>query len=353
MKVAYYSPLPPSRSGIADYSRLLLPALRERVDVVVAERGKRTPDADVALYHLGNEPEAHDWIVDALRKRPGVVVMHEYVLHHLVAGVTIGRGDGRGYLDAMERELGVAGRLLGLGVLDNLLPLLWETQPERFPLAGVFLDQATGVIAHSRYVAERARGAGYTGRIWRIPHPVWPLGDISPATDVQGEPLIGCFGYLNMNKRVGTPSAPADPATIPDKAKREFDFAVQVSGCSTPLIAENELFGAQTVTPWSATNAQYRANVLLLLQELAKLGATPAITIANPPYTGGEAADWWRQAAQTAILIRQVYFTSPGPKGLYKLGPARASRAESGASCRPGARRPSRAGCGGSRRSSG
>src|SRR5439155_4690411 len=178
VKVAYYSPLPPSRSGIADYSMLLLPALRERVDVVVAQRGRRAPDADVALYHLGNEPDAHDWIVDALRKRPGVVVMHEYVLHHLVAGVTIGRGDGRGYLDAMERELGVAGRLLGLGVLDNLLPLLWETQPERFPLAGVFLDRATGLITHSSYVAGRARSAGYAGRIWRVPHPVWPLGEI-------------------------------------------------------------------------------------------------------------------------------------------------------------------------------
>src|SRR5439155_16136221 len=135
------------------------------------------------------------------------------------------------------------------------------------------------------------------------------------------------FFDLHLNDRVGTTVAPADPSSIPAKAQRLFDFAVQVSGCPTPLIAENELFGAQTPTPWSATNAQYRANVLLLLQELAKLGATPAITIANPPYTGGEAADWWRQAAQTAILIRQVYFTSPGPKGLYKLGPARASRA--------------------------
>ena len=81
------------------------------------------------------------------------------------------------------------------------------------------------------------------------------------------------------------------------------------------MIAENELFGAQTPTPWSATNAQYRANVLLLLQDLATLGATPAITIANPPYTGGEAADWWREAAKAAILIRQVYFTSPGAEG--------------------------------------
>src|SRR6476646_7991400 len=96
------------------------------------------------------------------------------------------------------------------------------------------------------------------------------------------------FFDLHLNDRVGTPSAPADPATIAAKAKREFDFAVQVTGCTAPLIAENELFGAQTPTPWTATNAQYRANVLALLQQLKALGATPAITIANPPYTGGD-----------------------------------------------------------------
>ena len=202
MRVAYFSPLPPSRSGVADYSALLLPALRERVDVVVAEPGRKPPSADVALYHVGNDPDAHGWIVDALRRRPGVVVLHEYVLHHLVAGITIGRGDGRGYLDAMERELGVAGRLLGLGVLDNLLPLLWETQPERFPLAGEVLDRASGLIVHSRYVADRARAAGYGGRLWRVPHPAWPMQEVAPATDVRGEPLIGCFGFLNMNKRI-------------------------------------------------------------------------------------------------------------------------------------------------------
>jgi glycosyltransferase involved in cell wall biosynthesis len=202
MRVAYYSPLPPSRSGIADYSALLLPALRERVDVVVAEPGKRVPAADIALYHVGNDPDAHGWIVDALRKRPGVVVLHEYVLHHLVAGITIGRGDGRGYLDAMERDLGVAGRLLGLGVLDNLLPLLWETQPERFPLSGIVLDDAQGLIVHSDYVGERARAAGYGGRLWHIPHPAWRMGAVEPAGDVSGDPLIGCFGYLNMNKRI-------------------------------------------------------------------------------------------------------------------------------------------------------
>jgi glycosyltransferase involved in cell wall biosynthesis len=202
MRVAYYSPLQPSRSGIADYSALLLPALRERLEVVTAQPGKHAPAADVALYHVGNDPDAHGWIVDALRKRPGVVVLHEFVLHHLIAGITIGRGDGRGYLDAMERDLGVAGRLLGLGVLDNLLPLLWETQPERFPLAGPVLDRAQGLIVHSDYVARQARAAGYEGRLWRIPHPAWPMGHVEPAAGVSGEPLIGCFGFLNMNKRI-------------------------------------------------------------------------------------------------------------------------------------------------------
>ncbi len=202
MKVAFYSPLPPSRSGIADYAALLLPALRSRVDeVVVAERGKRAPRADVSLFHIGNEPEEHGWIVDALREQRGVVVLHEAVLHHLIAGITIGRGDGRGYLNAMERDFGVAGRLLGLGVLDNLLPLLWETQPERFPLTGTILDLADGLVVHSRYVETAARTLGYDGPIWRIPHPAWPPHEVVPA-DVHGDPLIGCFGYLNVNKRI-------------------------------------------------------------------------------------------------------------------------------------------------------
>ena len=134
------------------------------------------------------------------------------------------------------------------------------------------------------------------------------------------------FFDLHLNDRVGTPSAPADPATIAAKAQKEFDFAVAVTGCRAPLIAENELFGAQTPTPWTDTTAQYRANVLALLAALNALGATTAITIANPPYLDGDAADWWRDAARESILVRQVFFTSPRPKGLYALGPERASR---------------------------
>ena len=54
VRIAYYSPMPPERSGIADYSALLVPALRTRFDVDVAERNS-TADGDVALYHVGND----------------------------------------------------------------------------------------------------------------------------------------------------------------------------------------------------------------------------------------------------------------------------------------------------------
>ncbi|HEV8601947.1 MAG TPA: glycosyltransferase family 4 protein [Gaiellaceae bacterium] len=204
MRVAYFSPLPPERSGIADYSALLLPALRERLDVVTVQRGaKRAPrGTDVALYHVGNNPDAHGWIVDALRRRPGIVVLHEFVLHHLVAGLTLGRGDREGYLDAMQREAGVEGRLLAHGVVDGLLPPLWEARPHEFPLAAEILDLADGAIVHSRYVARLVRELGYRKPVWRIPFPAGADPSPTPERPGDGRPLIGCLGYLNRSKRV-------------------------------------------------------------------------------------------------------------------------------------------------------
>jgi glycosyltransferase involved in cell wall biosynthesis len=204
VKVAYYSPFPPERTGISEYSELLVPALARRIEVEAVPRGQ-IRDADVCLYHVGNNPDAHGWIVEALRKRPGVVVLHDFVLHHLVAGLTLGRRDGPGYLGAMQREAGVAGRLLAHGVLDGIVPPLWEVRPEDFPLAGEVLEHAAkpggGLVVHSQYVAERALAAGYDGRLWRIPHPAWPDPGVA-AEDVSGEPVVGCFGNINASKRI-------------------------------------------------------------------------------------------------------------------------------------------------------
>jgi glycosyltransferase involved in cell wall biosynthesis len=205
VKVAYFSPLPPERSGIADYSALLLPALQERVDVAVVPRGaKRAPRrTDVALYHVGNSPEAHTWIVDALRRQPGLVVLHDFVLHHLVAGMTLGRGDTDRYLDAMQRDAGVIGRLLAHGVVDHVLPPIWEERAQDFPLAWEVLQHANGVICHSRYVEGLARAYGYEGPIRVIPMPAWPSVDTGNRLLPGGStPTIVCCGHLNAAKRI-------------------------------------------------------------------------------------------------------------------------------------------------------
>ncbi len=113
---------------------------------------------------------------------------------------------------------------------------------------------------------------------------------------------------MYLNTRVGTTSEPADPALVVERANRLFEHAAQTTGCATPLIAENELFGASTTTPWSPTNAQYRANVLLFLRTLAARGARPFLLVSSDPYTGGAAREWWLEVAKVADLVREDYF---------------------------------------------
>jgi glycosyltransferase involved in cell wall biosynthesis len=204
MKVAYYSSLPPERTGIADYSALLVPALRRRLDVDVLRRRRPKPprDADLSLYHIGNDPDTSGWILEALRRWPGVVVLHEFVLHHLVAGLTIGRNYADGYVETMENEAGALGRLLALGVLDGCVPPLWETRPEDFSLASFVLDatKGKGVIVHSRYTEERVRASRYEGPVWRVPLAVAAPPHVEPAR-FDG-PVVGCLGHVTLSKRI-------------------------------------------------------------------------------------------------------------------------------------------------------
>jgi glycosyltransferase involved in cell wall biosynthesis len=234
VRIAYYSPLPPSRSGIADYSALLLPALEERLDVVVARPGRfrRVPKADVALYHVGNDPNEHGWIVEALQRRPGVVVLHEFVLHHLVSGITLARGDVEGYCAALEREAGPAGRELGLAVQQGRIEPLWETRAQEFPLAHGVLDAATGLIVHSRYVEGLARDAGYDRPIWRVPMPAWPVPRIVPEP-IDGSPVFGSFGHVNESKRV--------PQILEAFAQLGPDARLLLVGSWSPRLARIEL----------------------------------------------------------------------------------------------------------------
>jgi hypothetical protein len=130
---------------------------------------------------------------------------------------------------------------------------------------------------------------------------------------------------LAMKQKVGTPNAPADPSTIQTAAQNEYARAVvRTGGCTTPLIVENELFGAGTSTPWAASTAQYRADVLALLQDLAAQGAHPVLLVNASPFTGSsDAVAWWLSVAQVADIVREDYLPATS---IWRLGPVLGNR---------------------------
>ncbi len=112
-----------------------------------------------------------------------------------------------------------------------------------------------------------------------------------------------------LNNRVGTPDKPTDPEVARDWAQRIFFRAQASSACARPWMALNELFGAHLTTPWTATNARYRHNVIIFLRTLKELGARPMLLISSRPYTEGDAGLWWREAAHYADLVQEVYYS--------------------------------------------
>ena len=163
--------------------------------------------------------------------------------------------------------------------------------------------------------------------------PFWPMfakpGNIVAAANFIFPPRIRAMGahtvYWDMylNRRVGTPSNPKSPAEVVEAANKIFDYAAASMGCTTPYIAENELFGSNLPTPWTPTNTRYRENVLLYLRTLAARGARPYLLVSRPPYTAGEAGQWWLEVAKVADFVRQVYFPAPL---IYRQGPVLGSR---------------------------
>lgn len=99
LKIAMWSPLPPARSGISDYTTELIPYLANYVDLVVytnhgvppmlfsglpltlrtyAEyEHYQTEPIDLHLYHMGNNIGFHEEIYFQLLKQPGIVVLHD------------------------------------------------------------------------------------------------------------------------------------------------------------------------------------------------------------------------------------------------------------------------------------
>ncbi|MET0552008.1 MAG: glycosyltransferase [Vicinamibacteria bacterium] len=204
--VAVWSPRPPSPSGIADYVAEQMPALAAHLDVRWVGAEDEAFAADLDLYHLGNSP-AHAFVYRAARRRPGVVVLHDWSLHQLVLCETVERGDVSAYLREMRRAHGEEGTFVGRQVAralgGSLLPAL-------YPVNDRILEGALAVVTLSRALAARVARRLPGQPLLHLPHhlavPLDPLPSRAEARAALGLPsdaaILTAPGLATSAKRL-------------------------------------------------------------------------------------------------------------------------------------------------------
>lgn len=223
IRLAYFSPLPPTPSGIADYSQQLLPALAAQFDITlfvddptavvphltrqfptypIAAYPTRRWQTDLPLYHMGNNAY-HAPIYQTLIQYPGLVVLHDAGLHHFIASQTTGQSDFVGFLREMAYNDGVAGARLAWDMARKMA----AQEPFGRPLHGRVRDASLAVVVHSHYVRAQLQQHSDCPPVSVVPHldllaghSVTPLP--RPATWPPEAFVLACAGEITANKQL-------------------------------------------------------------------------------------------------------------------------------------------------------
>jgi glycosyltransferase involved in cell wall biosynthesis len=199
--VGYHAPPPGSATGVADYAETLLPALKCFGQVEASARG------DIDLYHLGNN-RLHEQIYAQALERPGVVVLHDAVLHHFFLGTRTHDE----YVDEWIYNYGEWRRDLGEELWRERGRSGVDHRYFEFPMLRRIAERSRAVIVHNPGAAAMACAHG-AKRVEVIPHFVVPatLPDAAATLAFRqrmgvepGARLLGMFGYLREPKRVMT-----------------------------------------------------------------------------------------------------------------------------------------------------
>ena len=255
LRLAYFSPLPPARSGIADYSAALLAALARQVELTVyapdpdavspslrqtyavrpaAAYAEERWNHDAGLFQMGNSSR-HEDVYQMARRYPSVLVLHDYGLHHFVAHRTVGQDDFAGYVREMGYSLGLDGvrQAWAIRYGEMAHPL------NEVPLNDRLVDVSLGVLVHSRYAQQMLIRDHRERPVHVVPHlrfandggarrqeVAWPedavifasFGDITPAKRV--EEALRAFARLRRSVPqaryliVGEPQATVDVKSL-------------------------------------------------------------------------------------------------------------------------------------------
>jgi glycosyltransferase involved in cell wall biosynthesis len=183
MRIAWFSPLPPNRSGIAAYCAELLPRLAgHEIEAFIDDGagleavGRTAPIArmsvrgahdfpwrfarrpyDVVVYHVGNE-SSHDYLWPYMVRYPGLVVLHDGQLHQARAKSLIRQrreADFKAEVEYCCPEASPAAADIVIAGLGATLCYFW-------PMTHVPVQAARVVAVHNRWLA-RELGAQFPG----------------------------------------------------------------------------------------------------------------------------------------------------------------------------------------------
>jgi hypothetical protein len=208
MTVGFYSPLPPARTGVADYSAALLAELRRRGPVDLAPAR-----CDAALYHLGNNA-LHAAIYRRALEQPGAVVLHDATLHHFL----LGQLDEAAYTEEFVYNYGEWNRGLAGDLWRARAGAASDARYFEYSMLRRVLERARAVVVHNPAAARAAERAlshiesPARPPIVEIPHlfaPPSPLPSEAGAARYRqrlgiepGAFLLGIFGFLRESRRL-------------------------------------------------------------------------------------------------------------------------------------------------------
>jgi glycosyltransferase involved in cell wall biosynthesis len=164
---------------------------------------------DLCVYNMGDQIDFHRQAFLASRRVPGVVVLHDFVMHHFFAAHYLtDHGDKQEYYAAMTRLYGEAGRLAALPVVNGTARGVWESDRViEFPFFEEAIRGAYGVIVHSEFFRE-AVAEVYPGPVKRLFLAYDGPGQTRPPLsrrDLQipdDKLLVVTIGHANPNKRI-------------------------------------------------------------------------------------------------------------------------------------------------------
>jgi glycosyltransferase involved in cell wall biosynthesis len=187
MTAGFWSPLPPARTGVADYAATLLPALRRCGKVVVNGPGA------VNLYHIGNN-RLHADIYRRALEEPGVVVLHDALLQHLFLG-TLGE---QAYVDEFVYNYGSWHEQLGQDLWRTRAASGMRGEYYEYPMLKRLVERSHAVVVHNPAAASIVGRHGPATPVVEIPHLFCQPHHGSARESYH----FAIFGYLRESKRV-------------------------------------------------------------------------------------------------------------------------------------------------------